>query len=130
MEHDWRNPERVAPWKTRQRFRVSSLGEEAARRYRSAMEEAQQAPDARAALERAKQEWATTLALRPGDGILLEEMVGGRTSLAELLEILETLGTSLREARGTLDRLVAGGLIEPLQTASAPGPPPLRGGPM
>ena len=126
MDHDWRNPERVAPWKARQRFRVSSQGQDAALRYRAEMERAQQGPDPRAALDRAKREWAASLALRPGDGILLEEMVGGRTSLAELQETLEALGTSLREARGTLDRLVAGGLIEPLQAATAM-PPPLRG---
>jgi hypothetical protein len=129
MEHDWRNPERVAPWKTRQRFGVTPQGVEAARRYRAEMDRAQHDPDARTALDRAKQEWAAALSLRPGDGILLEEMAAGKTSLADLHETLEALGTSLREARGTLDRLVKGGLIEALEATGPALPPPLRSRP-
>jgi len=83
------------------------------------MSAAQQADDARSALERAKQEWATSLGVRPGDGILLEEMAGGAASLAELQPTLEACDLSLRDARGVLDRLVAGGLIESLESGGA-----------
>lgn len=127
MERDWRNPERVAPWKPRQKFRVSPAGLEAARRYREAMDGAQKAGDPRAALERAKQDWAAEHTLRAPDGILLEEFANGRETLAELQETMDALGLSLREARGTLDRLVAARFLEPLEPAAPTLPPSFRG---
>lgn len=119
MSHDWRNPERVAPWKPRHRFRTTEAGVQAASRYREMMAAAQQAPDARTALDRAKQEWAASLNVRSGDGILLEDMAGGAVSLAELQPTLEACDLTLREARGVLDRLIAAKLIEPLESAGA-----------
>jgi hypothetical protein len=83
------------------------------------MSAAQQAADARTALDQAKQEWSSGLGVRPGDGILLEDMAGGAASLAELQPTLEACDLSLREARGVLDRLIAAGLIEPLESAGA-----------
>lgn len=115
MSHDWRNPERVAPWKPRHRFRTTEAGVQAAGRYREMMAAAQQAADARTALDQAKQEWASSLKVRSGDGILLEEMAGGAASLADLQPTLEACDLSLREARGVLDRLIAAGLIESLE---------------
>ena len=117
MSHDWRNPERVAPWKPRQRFQVTVDGHAAVERYREAMRAAQAADDARRELDLAKGRWAESLALRPIDGILLEDLAAGRVSLAELQPTLEACNLSLREARGTLDRLVAARLIEPLDAA-------------
>lgn len=113
MSHDWRNPERVAPWKPRQRFQVTDDGREAVERYRQAMSAAQASEDARSELDAAKARWAGALALRPIDGILLEDLAAGRLSLAELQPTLEACNLSLREARGTLDRLVAARLIQP-----------------
>jgi hypothetical protein len=118
MAHDWRNPERVVPWKPRQRFQVTSLGHDAASSYNAAMRGAQNVPDARGALERAKQEWAERYRVKPVDGILLEDMAGGRTCLAELQETLEACGLTLRDARGTLDRLRAADLIQPLEVTT------------
>jgi hypothetical protein len=117
VSHDWRNPERVAPWKPRQRFQVTSEGREAAESYRQAVQLAQESGDARRELEAAKVRWAGGLGLRPTDGILLEDLAGGRLSLAELQPTLEACNLSLREARGTLDRLVAARLIEPHDAA-------------
>jgi hypothetical protein len=113
--HDWRNPERVAPWKPRQKFHVTALGHEAGARYHQAVETAQKSADPRGALEQAKRAWATEYNLRPDDGILLEDMVAGHTSLAELKGMLDSLNLTLRDARGTLDRLVAARLIEALE---------------
>ena len=118
MSHDWRNPERVAPWKPRQRFLVTDEGRAAVERYREAMRSAQAAEDARRELEAAKEQWAGSLGLRPMDGILLEDLAAGRLSLAELQPTLEACNVSLREARGTLDRLIAARLITPLDAAS------------
>jgi hypothetical protein len=115
MSFDWRNPERVAPWKPKQRFRVTPSGQEAAERYRDVVRAAQEGSDPRAELERAKGSWAVGLGLRPVDGILLEDLVGGRTSLAELRDTMDSVDLTLREARGILDRLIKAQLIEPLE---------------
>jgi len=115
MAFDWRNPERVVPWKPRQRFRISSLGQAAAQSYQSAVQAAQQSASQRTELDRAKQGWADGLKLRPMDGIVLDELVAGRTSLAEMKETLDACGLSLREARGAIDRLRAAQLIDPVE---------------
>ena len=116
MAFDWRNPERVVPWKPRQRFRLSPLGSAAASSYQSAVHAAQESASQRSELERAKQAWADGLKLRPMDGIILDELVAGITSLAEMKETLEACGLTLREARGAVDRLRAAQLVEPLET--------------
>ena len=121
MSHDWRNPERVVPWKPRQQFRMTPTGQEAIERYRDAVSSAQRASDPRIALDRAKADWAENLKLRSSDGILLEDLAGGRTSLAEMQDTLDACSLTLREARGTIDRLVAAGLIEPLEAPGVAG---------
>jgi hypothetical protein len=120
MAHDWRNPERVQPWKPRQRFQVTALGRAAAERYQSAIHAAQQGPSPRSALDQAKQEWADELKLRTPDGIVLEDMVSGHTCLADMQETLDACGLTLRDARGALDRLRAAQLVEPLEPAERP----------
>jgi len=121
MSQDWRNPERVVPWKPRQQFRLTPGGSDAIERYREVVNSAQQAVDPRPALERAMEEWATTLKLRAADGILLEDLATGHTSLAEMGETLRACNLTLRDARGTLDRLIAAHLIEPLETPGVAG---------
>jgi hypothetical protein len=101
---------------------MTEAGSRAAVRYREMMSAAQQTTDARTALDQAKREWSGDLGVRPGDGILLEDMAGGAVSLAELQPTLEACDLSLREARGVIDRLVAAGLIEPLESAGAATP--------
>ena len=116
MAFDWRNPERVVPWKPRQRFQLSALGHAAAASYQSTVSAAQQSASQRTELDRAKQAWADGIKLRPMDGIVLDEMVAGRTSLAEMKETLDACGLTLRDARGAVDRLRAAQLIEPLES--------------
>ena len=123
MSHDWRNPERVVPWKPRQQFRVTPDGRGAIERYRQVVQTAQQANEPRPALDRAKSEWAEGLKLRASDGILLEDLATGHTSLAEMQETLDACSLTLRDARGTIDRLVAARLIEPLETPGVAGRP-------
>ena len=100
MAFDWRNPERVVPWKPRQRFQLSALGAAAAGSYQSTVLAAQRSASQRTELDRAKQEWADGLKRRPMDGIVLDELVAGRTCLAEMKQTLEACGLTLREARG------------------------------
>jgi hypothetical protein len=116
MAFDWRNPERVVPWKPRQRFLLASLGRAAAESYESAVRTAQQSASPRTELDRAKQSWAEGLKLRPMDGIVLEELVAGRVCLADMKDTLEACGLTLREARGAIDRLRAAQLIEPVDS--------------
>src|SRR5512134_2094400 len=78
MAFDWRNPERVVPWKPRQRFLLAPLGHAAAESYQNAIRAAQQSASQRTDLDRAKQSWADGLKLRPMDGIVLDELVAGR----------------------------------------------------
>lgn len=115
MAFDWRNPERVVPWKPRQRFRLTSLGHGAAERYHAAVGAAQQSASPRSELERAKQAWADELKLRPMDGIVLDELVADRTCIADMQDTLEACGLTLREARGALDRLRAAQMVEPVE---------------
>jgi hypothetical protein len=120
MAFDWRNPERVVPWKPRQRFLLASLGRAAAESYEHVVRAAQRSTSPRTELDRAKQAWADGLRLRPMDGIVLEELAAGRDCLADMKDTLEACGLTLREARGALDRLRAAQHIEPVETGERP----------
>ena len=120
MAFDWRNPERVVPWKPRQRFHLAPLGHAAAESYQNTIRAAQLSPTPRSELDRAKQTWADGLGLRPMDGIVLDELVAGRTCLAEMKEPLESCALPRRDARGAVDRLRAAQLIEPVETPERP----------
>ena len=117
MAFDWRNPERVVPWKPRQQFQLTSLGHAAAQSYESMVHTAQQSASQRTELDRAKQEWADGLKLRPMDGIVLDELVAGRVTLADMKDTLEACGITLREARGAIDRMRAAQLIEVVEAS-------------
>jgi hypothetical protein len=114
MAHDWRNPERVQPWKPRQRFLVTTLGRQAVERYHETIGAAQDSADPRTALESAKQTWAVALSLRPTDAMVLEDLAAGHTSLAELRGIARGGGTEPPRRAGCADRLKAAALIEPV----------------
>ena len=111
---DWKNPERVMPWKPRHRFAVTPLGHEAMERYRAAVTTAQAGQMQRTELELAKERWATDLRLRAIDGIVLDELASGHNCLADLKPALESCDLNLRAARGAIDRLLAAGLVESL----------------
>ena len=111
LSYDWKNPERVMPWKPRHRFEVTPLGREAIERYHAAVTLAQGGADPRGSLETAKSEWAETLKLRAFDGIVLDELVAGHGCLADMMPALEACDLNLRAARGAVDRLLAAGLI-------------------
>ena len=117
LSYDWRNPERVVPWKPRHRFAVTDAGQQALARYRDAVKDAQGSVDPRSELERAKQLWADALKLRPHDGIILDEFIAGRACLADMQDTLAACDLSLRDARGTVDRLLAAGLIQNLDAS-------------
>ena len=117
--YDWRNPERVVPWKPRHRFDVTESGQDAIRRYRDVVKEAQSSVDPRAELDRAKLGWAESFKLRPSDGIILDEFAQGRACLADMQDTLSACDLTLRDARGALDRLIAAGLILSAETAQA-----------
>jgi hypothetical protein len=113
--YDWRNPERVVPWKPRHRFAVTASGRDAIEGYHRTVTEAQQSADPRAELDAAKKTWADQFKLRPSDGIILDELTEGRVTLADMSDALAACDLSLRDARGAVDRLLAAGLIESLE---------------
>lgn len=119
LSYDWRNPERVVPWKPRHRFGVTESGQDAIQRYRDVVKEAQGSVDPRAELDRAKQTWADSFKLRPADGIILDEFAAGRECLADMQDTLSACDLTLRDARGALDRLLAAGLILNAEAAQA-----------
>jgi hypothetical protein len=119
LAYDWRNPERVVPWKPRHRFDVTESGRVAIRHYRDVVKEAQSSVDPRAELDRAKQVWADSFKLRPTDGIILDEFSQGRACLADMQDTLSACDLTLRDARGALDRLLAAGLVLSAETAQA-----------
>lgn len=120
LTHDWRNPERVVPWKPRHRFQVTDAGREAFGRYQDAVKVAQAGANQRATLDQAKLDWAESLKLRVSDGIILEDLFAGRACLAEMQDTLAACDLTLREARGALDRMLAAGLIESLDPILGP----------
>lgn len=120
LTHDWRNPERVVPWKPRHRFRVTDAGREAFGRYQDAVKLAQSGANQRADLDQAKAAWAEGLKLRVSDGIILEDLFAGRSCIAEMQDTLAACDLTLREARGALDRMLAAGLIESLDPVLGP----------
>jgi len=113
--YDWRNPERVVPWKPRHRFAVTAPGKDAIEGYHRVVVEAQQSADPRSELEAAKKTWADQFKLRPSDGIILDELSEGRITLADMADALAACDLTLRDARGAIDRLLAAGLIESLE---------------
>ncbi|NOT34420.1 MAG: hypothetical protein HOP12_09650 [Candidatus Eisenbacteria bacterium] len=112
LSYDWRHPERVVPWKPRHRFRVTEAGRSAFDDYSRVLKLAQDASNPREALDGAKTAWAEPFKLRTSDGIVLEDLVSGRTCLADIAETLAACDLTLREARGAIDRLLAASLIE------------------
>jgi hypothetical protein len=113
--YDWRNPERVVPWKPRHRFAVTDAGREAIAGYHQAVAEAQNSPDPRVQLEAAKKTWADQFKLRPSDGIILDELSKGGITLADMSDALASCDLTLRDARGAIDRLLAAALIQSLE---------------
>lgn len=105
-----------------QRFRLSPGGVEAAAAYAQMIQQARSGTG-RAEFEAARLGWAAPRGLVPEDGLFLVEFGAGERTLAEASRSLESCGTTAREVKAAVQRLLGHGLLEPVV---APPPPPRR----
>jgi len=103
-----------------QKFRLSPKGTEAATAY-SAMIESAKEGSGRAQFDAARAAWATSLGLKAEDGLFLVEFGEGKT-IPEVARNLESCGTTPKEVKAAVERLMGLGMIEPVP---APPPPPV-----
>jgi hypothetical protein len=103
-----------------QKFRLSPKGTEAMTAY-SAMIESAKEGSGRAQFDAARAAWGTSLGLQVEDGLFLVEFGEGRT-IPEAARNLESCGTTAKEVKAAVVRLMGLGLIEPVP---APPPPPV-----
>ena len=100
-----------------QKFRLSPKGIEAKTAY-SAMIESAKEGSGRAQFDAARAAWGTSLGLKAEDGLFLVEFSEDRT-VPEAARNLESCGTTAKEVKAAVERLMALGMIEPV-----PAPPP------
>ncbi len=108
-----------------QKFRLSPKGTEAAASY-AAMIEAAREGTGRAQFDAARAAWGTPLGLVAEDGLFLVEFSAGERTLAEATRNLEGCGTTPKEVKAAVDRLLKLGMLEPLPAAPPPPAPPPR----
>jgi hypothetical protein len=104
-------------WPRGQKFVLSERGAAAEGAYREAVHAAR--AQGRAALDAAQRAWAVPLQVDPIDGVVLEELRGGKRNIADIARALEDCGTSAAEVKSTIDRLTDAGLVEPVPAAIA-----------
>jgi hypothetical protein len=105
-----------------QKFRLSAKGAEAIAAY-AAVIEGSRSGIGRAEFDAARQAWSAPRGLTSEDGLFLGEFGGGDKTLAEATRSLEGCGTSPREFKAAVERLLACDMLEPVP---APAPPPRR----
>lgn len=108
-----------------QKFRLSPKGTEAATSY-AAMIEAAKGGTGRGQFDAARAAWGTSLGLAADDGLFLVEFVAGDRTLAEATRSLEACGTTAKEVKTAIERLLKVGMLEPLPAAPPPPAPPPR----
>jgi hypothetical protein len=101
-----------------QKFRLSPKGTEAKAAY-SLMIEGAKTGSGRAQFDAAREAWGTSLGLKPEDGLFLVEFGDGGRTIPEAARNLEDCGTTPKEVKAAVERLMELGMIEPV-----PAPPP------
>jgi hypothetical protein len=108
-----------------QRFRLSPEGADAAAAYARMIAEARSG-SGRAEFDAARKSWAAPRGLVPEDGLFLVEFEAGPRTLAEASRSLDGCGTTAREVKDAVQRLLGFGLLVPVVEAPPPAPPPRR----
>lgn len=103
-----------------QKFRLSPKGREAMTAYSTMIESAKEG-SGRAQFDAARAAWGTSLGLKAEDGLFLVEFGEDRT-IPEAARNLESCGTTAKEVKTAVERLMGLGMIEPVP---APPPPPV-----
>jgi hypothetical protein len=106
-----------------QKYRLSAKGAEAVAAYATVIEGAQSGTG-RACFDAARQAWSEPRGLTSEDGLFLGEFGGGDKTLAEATRSLESCGTSPRELKAAVERLLGCGMLEPVPEPVRPAPPP------
>ena len=100
-----------------QKFRLSLKGDEAAKAYAEMIEKGRSG-SGRAQFEAARNGWGASLGLVAEDGLFLADFAAGARTIAEAARSLEGCGTTAKEVKTAVDRLLGLGLLEPV-----PAPP-------
>ncbi|QSQ24581.1 hypothetical protein JY651_06415 [Pyxidicoccus parkwayensis] len=108
-----------------QKFRLSPKGTEAAASY-TAMIEAAKSGTGRTQFDAARAAWGASLGLSPEDGLFLVEFSTGERTVAEATRNLEDCGTTAKEVKAAVERLLKLGMLEPLLAAQPPPAPAPR----
>jgi hypothetical protein len=101
-----------------QKFRLSPKGAEAAAAYTLMLEEARSG-SGRAQFDAARAAWGTPRGLNAEDGLFLVEFGEGNRTVQEATRNLESCGTTAKEVKAAVERLLKDGMLEPV-----PEPPP------
>jgi hypothetical protein len=108
-----------------QKFRLSPKGSEAAQAY-SAMIEAAKDGTGRAQFDAARAAWGASLGLSAEDGLFLVEFGEGARTIPEATRNLEGCGTTAKEVKAAVERLLTNGMLEPVPAPPPPPAPPPR----
>jgi hypothetical protein len=101
-----------------QKFRLSPKGTEAMEAYALMVKEAQSGTG-RAEFDAARSGWGAPRGLTSEDGLFLVEFGEGDRTLPEAARNLEGCGTTAKEVKAAVTRLLECGMLEPV-----PPPPP------
>lgn len=106
-----------------QKFQLSPKGTEAATAY-STMIEGARAGSGRAQFDAARDAWGAPRGLTAEDGLFLVEFGGCAKTIQDAALNLESCGTTPKEVKSAVTRLVACGMLEPVPVVESPTPPP------
>jgi hypothetical protein len=90
------------------------------------MIEAAKSGTGRAQFDAARAAWGTSLGLPAEDGLYLVEFASGERTVAEATRNLEDCGTTPKEVKAAVERLLKLGMLEPVPAAEPPPPPAPR----
>ncbi len=108
-----------------QKFRLSPKGSEAAASYALMIEGAKEGTG-RAQFDAARSAWGSSLGLAAEDGLYLVEFGEAARTIPEAVQNLESCGTTAKEVKAAVERLLKHGMLEPLPSAPPPPAPPPR----
>ncbi|SEM16611.1 hypothetical protein SAMN05444354_112156 [Stigmatella aurantiaca] len=103
-----------------QKFQLSPRGSEAVAAYELMLAEARSG-SGRAQFDAARASWGAPRGLASEDGLFLVEFGAGDRTIAEAMSNLEDCGTTAKELKAAVDRLLSCGMLQPV---AAPPPPP------
>jgi hypothetical protein len=112
-------------FKRAQKFRLSSTGSEAAAAY-AQMIEAARAGTGRAQFDAARASWGAPRGLAVEDGLFLVEFGRRDQTIPEVARNLESCGTTAKEVKAAVERLLGCGMLEPVPTPEEIAPPASR----